>query len=330
MLAILPAAGRPDTPAVRVGDLPDPVPGPGEVLVQVEAAGLNHADLLQMRGQYPPPPGESEVPGLECSGHVVERGKAGAETPALWQPGARVMALLGGGAHATLAAIPTGQLMPLPGNLSWTEGAAIPEAGLTAWTNLVAEGELQAGQSVLITGATGGMGSFAVQLARELGARVLAAGRDRDRLEQLRSLGVEEICIEGSDLAQQVREATGGRGVDLVFELVGGSAINAHLAALRDGGRLVLIGLLGGRSAEVNLSLVLSRRLRVAGSVLRPRSRAEKAKLVADFSAFALPRFKDGRLRPVVDRVLPLARAAEAYRALETGGVWGKIVLSMA
>jgi putative PIG3 family NAD(P)H quinone oxidoreductase len=329
MRAVLPLSDRrgSGSPVPRVGDLPDPIAGPGEVLVHVEAAGLNHADVHQLRGQYPPPPGESDVPGLECAGRVV-----GDEAPGLWQPGARVMALTGGGAHATLNAIPVGQLMPVPDKFSWAQAAAVPEAGLTAWTNLGAAGGLQAGETVLITGATGGMGSFAVQLARELGARVLAAGRDRDRLEQLRALGVEEICVEGSDLAQQVREATGGRGVDLVFELAGGgSAINAHLGALRDGGRLVLIGLLGGgRSVEVNLGQVLSRRLRILGSVLRARSRAEKAKLVSDFAAFALPRLRDGRLRPVVDRVLPFERAPEGYKALEAGGVFGKIVFEMA
>lgn len=323
MRAVLPLSD-PRNPAPRIGDLPDPVPGPGEVLVAIEAAGLNHADPLQLRGLYPPPPGESDVPGLECAGRV-----AGQEGPGLWQPGARVMALLGGGGHATRVAVPTGQLMPLPDNLSFIEGAAIPEAGLTAWTNLVAEGGLQAGESVLVTGATGGMGSFAVQLARELGARVLAAGRNPDRLEQLRSLGVQEICLAGSNLPEQVREATGGRGVDLVFDLIGGASLNAHLASLREGGRLILIGLLDGRGTEVDLSLVLRRRLRIAGSVLRPRSRQEKARLVSDFAAFALPRLKDGRLRPVVDRVLPLERASEAYKAMERGGAFGKIVLSM-
>jgi len=321
--AVLPPED-PRIPVPRVGDLPDPVPGPGEVLVAVEAAGVNHAELLQIRGQYPPLPGESDVPGLECAGRVVGR-----ESPGLWQPGARVMALLGGGGHATRVAVPTGQLMLLPDNLSFVEGGAIPEAGLTAWTNLVAEGELQAGETVLVTGATGGMGSFAVQLARELGARVLAAGRNPDRLEQLRELGVQEICVAGSDLAQQVREATGGRGVDLVFDLVGGPSINAHLGALRDGGRLVLIGLLGGRKVDVDLGAVLSRRLRILGSVLRPRSRAEKARLVEGFSAFALPRLRDGRLRPVVEKVVPFERAAEAYKALDQGGTFGKIVLKM-
>lgn len=323
MRAVLPPED-PWIPVPRIGDLPDPVPGPGEVLVAVEAAGLNHADLLQLRGHYPPPAGESGVPGLECAGRVVGR-----DAPGLWQPGARVMALLGGGGHGSLVAIPTGQLMVLPDNLTYEQGAAVPEAGLTAWTNLVVEGGLQAGETVLVTGATGGMGSFAVQLARELGARVLAAGRDPGRMDQLRELGVEEICVSGSNLARQVREATGGRGVDLVFDLVGGPAISSHLGALREGGRLVLIGLLGGAKVEVDLGLVLGRRLRIVGSTLRPRSRAEKGQLVEAFAAFALPRLRDGRLRPVVERVVPFEQAADAYKALERGGVFGKIVLKM-
>jgi putative PIG3 family NAD(P)H quinone oxidoreductase len=320
--AILPT--DPQTPTPRVGDLPDPVPGPGEVLVAVEAAGINHADVMQLRGQYPPPPGESDVPGLECAGVVLE-GEPG--TP--WQPGVRVMALLGGGGHATRVAIPTGQLMPLPDNLSFVEGGALPEAALTAWTNLVVEGGLQAGETVLVTGATGGMGSFAVQLARELGGRVLAAGRNRERLELLRELGIKEVCLEGANLVGQIREATGGRGVDLVLELTGGADTASHLAALAPRGRLVMVGLVGGRKAEVDFGLVLRNRLHVIGSVLRARPREEKARLVAGFASFALPRLRDGRLRPVVDRVIPLERAAEAYQALERGGAFGKIVMSM-
>ena len=322
MRAVLPSTD-PRQPSPRIGDLPEPVPGPGEVLVAVEAAGLNHADPLQLRGHYPPPPGEPDIPGLECAGRVIGEGSS------LWLPGARVMALLGGGGHGTRVAVPSGQLMPLPDNLSFVEGGAIPEAALTAWTNLVAEGGLEAGETVLISGASGGMGSFAVQLARELGARVLASGRDRDRLELLRAYGVEEICVAGPHLAHQVRDATNGRGVDLVLDFVGGSELPGHLASLRNRGRLVLVGLLAGRKAEVDLGLILSRQLRIAGSLLRPRSRAEKALLVSDFNAFALPRLKDGRLKPVVDRVVPFEKAADAYRALERGGVFGKIVLSM-
>lgn len=322
MRAILPT--DPKSPHPSVDDLPDPVPGPGEVLVAVEAAGLNHADLLQLRGTYPPPAGESTVPGLECAGIVLE-----SEKGSPWLPGTRVMALVGGGAHATRAAIPAGQLMPVPDNLSLIEGAAIPEAALTSWVNLVVEGGLQEGETVLVTGATGGMGSFAAQLARELGARVLAAGRSRERLELLRGLGIEEVCVEGANLAGQVRDATDGRGVDLVLDFTGGPEIGSHLAALANRGRLVLVGLVSGRKAEVDLGPILSRRLRVIGSVLRARPREEKARLTADFAAFALPRLRDGRLRPVVDRTFPLERAAEAYQALERGGVFGKVILTM-
>jgi putative PIG3 family NAD(P)H quinone oxidoreductase len=295
--------------------------------VEVEAAGVNHAELLQVRGLYPPPPGESDVPGLECAGRVA--GDPRTDAPGTWQPGARVMALLAGGGHATRVAVPAGQLMPLPGNLSYVEGGAIPEAGLTAWTNLVAEGNLQPGETVLVTGATGGVGCFAVQLARELGARVLAAGRDRDRLEMLRELGIEEICLEGAGLPQQVREATGGRGVDLVLDLVSGPHLGGHLAALREKGRLVLVGAVAGPRAEIELSPLLRRRVHLVGSVLRPRPREEKARLVADFMAFALPRLKDRRLRPILHRVFPFDRAPEAYKALAAGGVFGKIVLDM-
>lgn len=328
MRAVLPV--EPGTPPVpRLGDLPDPVPGPGEVLVAVRAAGLNHADLHQLRGAYPPPPGESAVPGLECSGTVVALGE-GVAADGLFTPGARVMALVGGGAHATLAAIPVGQLMPIPENLSFVEAAAIPEAGLTAWTNLVVEGGLAAGETVLVTGATGGMGTMFVELARELGARVIAAGRSLERLEPLRALGASDILLAGDGLAERVRAATGGRGADLAVDLVGGAEIGRHLAALAPRGRLVLVGLLAGRRAEVDLGAVLSRRLRIQGSVLRARPRGEKAALTAAFSAFALSRFASGRLVPVVDRAVPFESTPGAYAALEAGGVAGKIVLEMA
>jgi len=319
---------EPGSPDPRLGDLPEPAPGPGEVLVAVEAAGLNHADLHQLRGAYPPPPGESLIPGLECAGTVLEVGE-GVEDESLFAPGARVMALVAGGAHAERAAIPVGQLMPIPDRLSFVEAAAIPEAGLTAWTNLVVEGGLEAGESVLVTGATGGMGTMFVQLAKELGARVIAAARSRERLDGLRALGADEVALLDDELPARVRAATGGRGADLVIELAGGAGINRRLAALAVRGRLVLVGLLAGRRAELDLDVVLARRLRLQGSVLRARSRAEKSALVAAFAAFALPRFASGRLRPVIDRALPFERAPEAYAALARGGVGGKIVLEL-
>lgn len=308
-----------------MGELPDPAPGPGELLLDVRAAGLNHADLLQLRGSYPPPPGESEVPGLECAG-VVE--SVGVDT-AGFEPGDRVMALLAGGAHGTQAIAPSGQVLPLPEGWSFAEGAALPEAAITAWTNLVNEGELQKGESVLITGATGGMGTMMVQLAHHLEARVLAAGRDLDRLEPLTELGADHLCVLDENLPHRVREILGGDGADLVIDLVGGEHLPRCLRVLRRQGRLVLVGLLAGSRTEVDLADVLRRRLRIRGSVLRARSREEKADLVAAFFAFAAPLLDDGRITPQVDRTFPFERIADAYEALRQGGVAGKVVVTM-
>jgi putative PIG3 family NAD(P)H quinone oxidoreductase len=329
MRAVLPAADAAGRPVPRLTERPEPALSPSEVLVAVRAAGLNRADLLQLRGLYPPPSGESEILGLECAGVVEAVGAAVARVV----PGDRVMALLAGGGQAEKAAVPAGQLMPLPENLSFAEGAALPEACLTAWTNLVAEGGLEAGETVLVTGANGGVGTMAVQVGRELGARVLAAGRSRERLEPLRALGADALVLDEPGLARAVRERTGrpdgGAGADLVFDLTSGALLAEHLAALRDRGRLVLVGLMAGSRAELDLAEVLRRRLTIRGSVLRSRSREEKAALVAAFAAFGLPRIADGRIRSVVDRVFPFAEIAEAYHALEQGGVAGKVVVRM-
>lgn len=321
MRALLPS--DPSRLEPYLGEVPDPVPGAGEVLVEVRATALNRADLLQMKGLYPPPAGESAVPGLECSGVVVGVG----EKTKSWVGGERVMALLAGGGHGERVVVPEAQLMPIPGNLSFEQAAALPEACLTAWTNLVVEGGLEVGETVLVTAAASGIGTMVCQMARELGARVVAAGRRLDRLELLRDLGASHLVELGAELPAAVRAATGGRGADLVFDMVGGSHFGEHVAALAPRGRLVLIGLLAGPRAEVPLDLVLTRRLRILGSVLRPRSRAEKAELVAGFAAWGLPRLADGRLRPVIDRVLPFERLPAAYRQMAEGGVLGKIVV---
>ena len=313
------------TPVPRVAEIPDPSPGPSEVLVRVRATALNRADLLQVQGLYPPPPGESDVPGLECAGDVEATG----DDVGSWQVGDRVMALLAGGGHGEKVAVPTGQLMPIPGHMSYEKAAALPEVALTSWTNLVHEGDLGQGGSVLITAAASGVGTFAVQLARELGARVLVAGRHLGRLERLRELGAD-ACLElGEGLPRAVREATGGQGVDLVMDLAGGPGVAGLMKALKTRGRLVLVGLLAGPRAEIDLSEVLRRRLSLVGSVLRGRSREEKARLVRDFHVFASERLEDGRLRPVTDRTYPFADAAEAYAQMERGGVLGKLILKM-
>ena len=324
MRAVLPSSG--DRAAVpRLGELPVPVPADGEVLVRVRATALNRADLLQIRGLYPPPPGESRVPGLECSGEIEELG------PRVdgWQAGDRVMALLAGGGQAEKVAVPVGQLMPIPDGLDFEHAAALPEVALTSWTNLVVEGKLERRQSVLITAAASGVGTFAVQLARELEARVLVAGRDRSRLEQLRPLGAEACIPLDDSLPRAARAITDGPGVDLVIDLAGGAGLAERLKALRAGGHLVLVGILAGAAAEIDLADVLRRRLRITGSVLRARSRDEKARLVADFSAFAAERLADGRLRPVVHEVHPFENVAGAYAQMERGGVFGKLVLTV-
>lgn len=324
MRAVLPDID-PQTKGLRLGELPDPFPGAGEVLIGVEASALNRADLLQMQGLYPPPAGESPVPGLEAAGRVLMAGDGVEEVT----PGERVMALLAGGGHAEKVVVPVGQIMPIPERLSFVEAAALPEAALTSWTNLVVEGGLHRGQTVLITAAASGVGTLAVQLARELEARVLVAGRDLDRLERLRELGADGLCLLGEELEQQVREQNGGRGVDLVMDMVGGAGLDQHLRALTERGRLVLVGLMAGPRSDLDLGLIMRRRLRLVGSVLRARSRAEKAGLVAGFAEFAGERLASGRLRPIVDRVVPLARIADAYRQLEQGGLFGKLVVSV-
>lgn len=326
MLAVRPTTSetaKERSPALA--QVADPQPGPGEVLIAIRASAVNRADLLQVRGQYPPLPDESSIPGLECAGRIEALGP---ETYG-FKVGDRVMALLAGGGHAEKVAAPIGQLMPIPENLSFEEAAAIPEAALTAWTNLVAEAKLEHGQSVLIVAAVSGVGTFAVQLARELGAKVFAAGRDADRLEQLRALGVADWVLIDDELAKNVRAANDGRGVDVVLDMAAGPQVGQRLHAVRTGGRYVVIGTLAGRKAEIDLSDLLRRRLRLIGSVLRARSREEKSRLVADFYRFAAERLRDGRLKPLVDRVYPLESIAEAYAALEQGGVFGKLVISM-
>ncbi|MGE0640966.1 MAG: NAD(P)H-quinone oxidoreductase [Thermoanaerobaculia bacterium] len=322
-------AVRPHAPGLSGGieivDLPAPRPAAGEVLVRVLAAGLNRADLLQMRGGYPPPPGASAVPGLECAGIVEECGEGVTD----WRPGDRVMALLTGGGQAELVAVPSGQLMLWPASLPVAEAGGIPEAAITSWTNLVQEGGLAAGERLLVLGATSGVGSFAVQLARELGAGlIVAAGRSAERLRTLSEYGIDRHVVLGDDFARTVLARTGEEPIDLVLDLVGGEWTARALETLAPRGRLVLVGLTAGSRAEVDLAIVLRRRLRITGSILRARPRAEKAALVAAFSSFAGGRLAAGTLRPRIHATWPLERAVEAYAAMAAGGFTGKLVLT--
>jgi putative PIG3 family NAD(P)H quinone oxidoreductase len=315
--------------ALETAEVPDPVPGPGEVLVDVAAAGVNRADLLQRAGHYPPPPGAPAWPGLEVSGVVAALGP-GVALPddGGWRVGQKVAALLAGGGYAERVAVPAGQLLPVPSSVALVDAAALPEAACTAWANLVGTGGLRAGQTVLVQGGSGGVGSVAVQIAAALGARVIATAGSAERALRCVQLGAElGIDHRADDVVGAVLEATDGRGVDVVLDVLGAGGLAANLAMLATGGRLVVIGLQRGARAEIDLGLLLARRLTVAGTTLRSRPAAEKAAIVAAVRANVWPMLDDGRLRPVVHARLSLDRAGDAHRLLESGTVFGKILL---
>ena len=314
---------------LRPADVPAPSPGSGEVLVNVAAAGVNHADLLQRAGRYPPPPGAPAWPGLEVSGVVVS---VGPDVPRPehggWVVGQEVAALLAGGGYAEQVAVPVGQLFPVPASVGLVDAAALPEAACTAWSALVDSGGLRAGWSVLVRGGSGGVGSVAVQIAAALGARVLATAGSPERARRCEELGAERAFDHhADDVGDRVLEATDGRGVDLVLDVLGAGGLRANLGVLATGGRLVVIGLQQGAVAELDLGLLLARRLTVVGTMLRNRPLLEKAALVTAVRAQVWPMLADGRLRPVVHARLPLDRAADAHRLLESGTVFGKVLL---
>ncbi len=312
-------------PLVELVEWPTPEAAPGELLIEVAATALNRADLLQLRGHYPHPADASPIPGLEAAGVVraVGSGAAG------FSVGDRVMALLAGGGHAQWVSVPAVHCLKVPPGVTLLEAAAIPEAGITAWSNLVEAGQAQVSERVLVTGASSGVGTFTVRLARELGLEVLAACRRVERLAE--HLGKSAQLVElDEQLSEHVLEATDGLGVELIFDLVGGPWVSVALPALAPGGRYLLVGLVAGRSAKLDLSLFLQKRVRFMGSQVRPRPRDEKAQLIGEFAAFALPRLAEGRLRPTIARVYPWERIADAYADLERGGHVGKLVVDLA
>jgi len=304
---------------------PDPQPGPGEVLLEVAAAGVNRADILQRQGFYPPPPGAPDTPGLECAGRVAAVG-AGVTG---WQVGDRVAALLDGGGYADRALAPAAQLLPIPDRMDFVAAAALPEAVCTAWSNLVMVGGLTAGQTVLIHGGSGGVGTVAIQLAVARGARVLTTAGGPQRVARCRRLGAETVIDHrAEDVVAAVREATGGNGVDLILDVLGAGGLRANLRCLAIGGRIVVIGLQQGRKAELDLGLLLAKRASIHGTTLRARPLAEKAEIVAQVRDHVWPAVEAGSLRPIVDTVVPLAEAGRAHELLESGAVFGKVVLS--
>ncbi|MGH7842545.1 MAG: NAD(P)H-quinone oxidoreductase [Candidatus Binataceae bacterium] len=315
-----------DESVLKLGDFPDPAPGPADLLISVKYAALNRADVMQRQGFYPPPPGASPIPGLECAGEVVG---VGAEVTG-WRVGDRAMALLAGGGYAELAAVDHGSAMHVPAALSDEAAAALPEVFLTAFLNLFMLAEVRGGETVLIHGGGSGVGTAAIQLLREAGARsIVTAGSDA-KCEQCLRFGADvAINYNTGPFAPRVKAATNDRGADVILDSIGAAYLAQNLDALAHGGRLILIGLMRGAKTEIDLTQVLRRHLRIFGSTLRTRPLAEKAAIVAAF----LSRFGDaleaGRLRPPIYKALPLADAREGHRMMEASEHFGKIVLRM-
>jgi NADPH2:quinone reductase len=318
------AAGGPEVIAIK--DVSAPTLGPGELRVQVRAAGLNRADIYQRRGGYPAPPGwPKDIPGLEYAGEVDAAG-AGVMR---WRPGDRVMGLVGGGAQAELVVVRESDALPIPGNLSFAEAAAIPEAFYTAYDALLTRGRLKEGERVLIHAVGSGVGTAAAQIAKHRGATVIGTSRSAAKLSRAAAYGVD-VAIDTSRTA--VRDAVGGP-VHLIIDVIGGSALADHLAMLAPRGRLVILGLMAGRKGEVELDQLLHKRLEVIGSVMRSRDPEERAALVRELGAQLVPLFepRGGQpvLRPVVDRTYPMEQVAEAHGAMERNENFGKLVLTM-
>lgn len=313
-----------DESVMRLGEAPAPSLGAGELRLRVFATAVNRADLLQRQGLYPPPPGASPILGLECSGEVAEVGSGVAG----WRAGDRAMALLAGGGYAEEVVVPAPCALPIPERLSFEEAAAVPEVFLTVHLNVLQLGGLAAGGSVLVHGGGSGIGTAAIQLARAAGARILVTAGSDEKCRACLELGADAAFnYRSADFAAEAKAATGGRGVDVVLDSIGAPYLAKNLGSLAVGGRLVLIGLMGGAKAEINLAELLVKRLSVIGSTLRTRSVAEKGALVSDFLARFGGALASGAIRPTVDRVLPLAEAAAAHRAMKASEHFGKIVL---
>lgn len=304
---------------------PDPqTPSGDTVVLGVVAAGVNRADVLQRQGLYPPPPGSPDWPGLEVSGTVLA---AGPDSP--WFRGDRVVALLGGGGYAEQVAVPSPLVLPAPDGVPLVDAAALPEAACTVWSTLVAGAGLRAGETVLVRGGSGGVGTTAVQIAAALGARVIATAGGPERVARCAGLGADVVVDHRApDVVGQVMAATDGRGVDVVLDVLGGRALGENVGLLATGGRLEVIGLQHGRRGELDLAALMERRASVRGATLRARPLAEKAQIVAQVGRHVWPMVAAGAVRPVVHERIPLAQGRRAHELLESGAVFGKLVLT--
>ncbi len=316
-------AGGPEV--LFVGELPDPEPGPGEVVLDVAAAGLNRADLLQRQGFYPPPPGASDVIGMECSGTVAAVG-AGVEG---WSIGDEACALLAGGGYAAKVAVPAGQLMPVPDGVDLVTAAALPEVACTVWSNVYMVAGLQPTETLLVHGGAGGIGTFAIQLAHQLGSRVLTTAGTPEKRAACVALGADvAIDYRVDDFVEVAREATDGHGADVVLDNMGAVYLDRNLDVLATEGRLVIIGLQGGTKAELDINKLMRRRAAVIGTTLRARPVDEKSAICASVVEHVWPLVADGRVKPVVHSVRPAEEVAAAHALMESGEHSGKILLA--
>lgn len=325
--------GGPDV--LRTGEREKPVPKPGEVLIHVRAAGINRPDVLQRSGHYPVPPGASDIPGLEVAGLIVDVGDGPVLSDLHLTIGAPVCALVQGGGYAEYCTAPAAQCLPIPGGLSMVEAASLPETFFTVWSNVFDRGRLGIDadgqrETLLVQGGTSGIGVTAIQLAKARGHRVFATAGSDEKARACEALGAERgINYRTEDFVAVVKELTGGRGVDVVLDMVAGDYVPRDLTALADDGRLVIIALLGGAKAEVDLGAVLRRRLTITGSTLRPRDVGFKARIAANLREHVWPLLETKAIRPVVYRSFPLAMAADAHRLMESSEHVGKIVLEV-
>jgi putative PIG3 family NAD(P)H quinone oxidoreductase len=310
---------------LRLEEVPDPVPGPGEVLVGVTAAGLNRADVMQRQGHYPPPPGSPPYPGMECSGRIIELGP---EVTG-WQVGDEVCALLSGGAYAERVAVPQGQLLPVPDGVSLVDAAALPEATCTIQGTVYQMTHLTPGETFLVHGGAGGIGTFAIQIAKAEGCTVACTAGSPEKLARCRELGADlAISYRDEDFTADVLEFTGWHGADVILDIMGASYLARNLDALASWGRLVLIATRGGGRGEVDLGLMMLKRATIVAATLRTRTAAEKAEVVTATREHIWPLISAGKVVPVIHAVLPMSEAAEAHRLLDDGSHIGKILLA--
>jgi putative PIG3 family NAD(P)H quinone oxidoreductase len=315
--------GGPDV--LKVREVPDPVPASDEVVLTASAAGVNRADLMQRQGFYPPPPGAPPYPGLECSGRITAVGSGVTG----WRPGDEACALLAGGGYAEQVAVPAGQLLPVPAGLSLLDTAALPEVACTVYANLVMYAGLTAGQTLLVHGGSSGIGTMAIQLATALGARIACTAGTPAKLARCRELGADlAINYREDDFAAAVLDFTDGAGADVILDIMGAAYLPRNVQALATDGQLIVIGLQGGASGELDLGQLLRKRATVHASTLRARPAAEKASVVAAVRAGLWPLVEAGQIVPVIETTLPLAEAARAHRLMEAGSHVGKILLT--